>query len=254
VLVIGGGGALGSSVLEQLLAQHGFGHVRVLATPRFRVGMQGLEPLVVESFDDVAPVAAATGSHTEPVDAVSVADIAVVVFDRERHANGRDEAFMRLAPEALPDAARWLHGHGVRHLVVVMPHQTAGMPQTLTAGLANLDEQAVASVGFSHVVFVRSAQSSQKQRGGPLLARIAHSLLAQLMFMVPQAEQPVRARKVAQFVAELAARLPQADAGTRVAAPALVWQASQMAHSGALVSAWLAGLPLPPVSVPRRRM
>jgi hypothetical protein len=268
VLLAGGGGLLGSSMLELLLAERGFGHVKVLATPKFRVAMRGLEPLLLTPEEEasvthaqplaaVAPAVSAAGASPPPHAAIGPggdADIAIIVFDRERHANGRDEGFVRPTPEGLPPLARWLHRHGVKHLLVVMPHQASNMPQTLMAGLANLDEQAVASIGFSHVVFVRSAAPPPKASGGEWLQRLAHGLLAQLLFMVPQAHQPVRARKVAQFVVALASALPRASAGTRVAPPTLVWQASQMQAPQALVDAWLSGRELPPLQVPKRRM
>ncbi|MDB5820883.1 MAG: oxidoreductase [Rhizobacter sp.] len=262
VLLVGGGGLLGSSMLEGLLADRSFGHVRVLATPRLRVAMRGLEPLTMTAAEEASvtrlgePTPGALPMPTPtptPPSTPPQADIAVVVFDRERHANGRDLGFVRPTPDALPQLARWLHRNGVMQLLVVMPHQASNMPQTLMAGLADLDEQAVASIGFSHVVFVRSAAPPPKA-AGVWLQRFAHGLLAQLLFMVPQAHQPVRARKVAQFVGALASALPSATAGTRVAPPTLVWQASQMEAPQALVDTWLAGGELPPLHVPKRRM
>ena len=83
-LVIGGAGTLGSAVLERLLAGRRFAHVRVLVTQGFHAAMHGLEPLVV------APSAIDT-----PPAAALAADIALVVFDRTRRANGREDAFVK---------------------------------------------------------------------------------------------------------------------------------------------------------------
>jgi hypothetical protein len=242
-LVIGGGGTLGSAVLERLLAGRRFSHVQVLVTQGFHAAMGGLEPLVVApSAIDTAPTAP-LGSDT-----------ALVVFDRTRRANGREDAFVKPQPEALPALARWLFAGGVRRLVVVLPHSMASLPQSLKAGLASLDEHAVATLGFEHVVFVRPAQTAHDARAANGLQRLADGVFAQLRFMVPQAEQPVRVQKVAAFVTELTLRLPASAPGTRVAPPELVWMAAQTRDPGALVQAWLDGRELPAVNAPRMRL
>ncbi|MEO8806358.1 MAG: hypothetical protein ABI433_09760 [Burkholderiaceae bacterium] len=242
-LVVGGGGTLGSAVLERLLAGRGFAHVRVLVTQGFHAAMRGLEPLVVTPTDiDTAPAVPLAAS------------VALVVFDRTRRANGREDAFVKPQPEALPALARWLFAGGVRDLVLVLPHSMASLPQGLKAGLASLDEHTVAALGFEHVVFVRPAQTPNDARAASGLQRLADGVVAQLRFMVPQAEQPVRVQKVAAFVTELVARLPGSSPGTRVAPPELVWLAAQMSDPGAVVQAWLDGRELPPVSAPRMRL
>lgn len=241
-LVAGGGGALGSAVLEALLAGRRFAHVKVLATRALGTAMQGLEPVVVDDFGP-APTPAAP----------PIADAAVIVYDRERHANGRELAFLRPAPQDLTVQATWLRQRGVRTLLVVMPHAPAALPDALKAGLANLDEQAVAAMGFEQLVFVRSAQAPTNARAAPWLQRLADGLLAQMRLMVASPNQPVRVAKVAQFVAELALQLGHATPGTRVAPPELVWQAAQWRDPAPLVQAWLAARELPALSAPRRR-
>jgi hypothetical protein len=240
--LVGGGDALGSAVLEQLLGGGRFAPVRVLVTQAFKGSVRGLDPVLAPSFDDLttAPLASAR--------------VAVVVFDRERHANGREDAFVRADPPALPALSRWLRHQGVRDLVIVMPHSPAGLPQALQVGLANLDEQAVASLGFDHTVFVRAAQQPSASRAGAWLQRLADGLLMQLRLMIPASHQPVRVHKVAQFVAELAAQLPASSPGARVAPPELVWQAAQADDVGALVAAWLASGQVPPLRAPRMRL
>jgi len=244
VLLAGGGGALGSAVLEALLAGRNFAPVRVLATRALSTAMQGLEPIVVDDIGiDVAPE-----SGVAPI-----ADTALIVFDRERHANGRELAFLRPAPQDLMPIARWLHRRGVRALVVVLPHSPASLPDALKLGLANLDEQAAAALGFEQLVFVRSAQAPTNARAAQWLQRLADGVLAQMQMMVASSHQPVRAGKVARFVAELAVQLGGVVPGTRVAPPELVWQAAQLRDPAALVEAWLAARELPEVSAPRKR-
>ena len=157
-------------------------------------------------------------------------------------------------PEQLPELAAWLRSRGVRHLLVVMPHAQATLPDALKRGLANLDEQAVAKLGFEHLVFMRSAQAPGEQQHKHPAQRLAHWMLSQLQMMVPQRERPVRASKVAEFAAQLAAQLPASPAGTRVVPPELVWEAAQTTHLGALATRWLSGQPLPETPPPPSRL
>jgi hypothetical protein len=251
VVVAGGGGALGSAVLERLLGSRHFAPVKVLATRRFTAAMHGLELLVVADGDGDAPHAL---EPPAPPPARPLAEFALIVFDRARAANGRERAFLRPQPDTLAELARWLRGHGVQRLIVVLPHAPARLPDALKAGLANLDEQAVAALGFEHLVFVRSAQPPADARANQWLQRVADGMLAQLQMMVAASNQPVRAAKVAQFVVELAAQLGSSAPGTRVAPPELVWQAAQLRDPAALVGAWLAARELPPLRAPRRRL
>jgi hypothetical protein len=238
VLVLGGGGALGAAVLEQLLTSHRFDGVGVLALRALQPALRGLQVL-----DDGDPQAVLRFG----------ADTALIVFDRERHANGRDAAFVRLQPAELPAAAARLRAAGVRRLVVVVPHAPALLPQALKSGLASLDEGRVAALAFEQLLFVRAAQAAP---GGAALGwaqRLAAGWLSQMAWMVPQREQPVRALRLAELVVELAWRLPEASPATRVLAPELLWQAAQSSDGGALLSAWLAGEPLPQASLPTQR-
>jgi hypothetical protein len=243
VALVGGGGALGSAVLEALLGTRRFARVKVLVSRALTTAMPGLEPVVVDRFD------APPGPATPPI-----ADTALLVFDRERRANGRELAFVRPQPRDLPGAARWLHARGVRHLIVLLPHAPATLPDALKRGLANLNEQAVAALGFEHLVFVRPAQDAARSVAGSWPQRVADGVLAQLRLMVAASNQPVRAPKVARFVLELAVALPASAPGTRVAAPELVWQAAQLGDPQALVQAWLGHRAWPAVVAPPPRL
>lgn len=224
VLVVGGAGALGSVVLEQLLGDRHFAQVSVLVTQPLQMALRGLHTVL----------------WGHPVDAAPALDrTALVVFDRERSANGREQAFFRPQPEQLPEIAAWLKVRGVRHLLVVMPHTQATLPDALKRGLASLDEQAVAALGFDHLVFMRSAQPPAAHRHAHLAQRLAHWMLSQLQLMVPQRERPVQVRKLAQFAAQLAAQLPASVPGTRVVPPERVWDAAQARDAGPAARAWL---------------
>ena len=235
IVVAGGGGALGAALVEMLLAGRRFAEVGVLVTQPLETAMRGLLPLRCDAH---------TFAPCGPPSLPDGADTAAIVFDRARHANGREAAFLRPDPAALPALAASLHGRGVRRLLVVMPHAPSSLPQALKHGLADLDEQAVSTLGFEQLLFVRSAQAPAALRGTGFAQRLAHGVLAQLRVMVPQPDQPVRAAKVARFVAELAQRLADAPPGTRVVPPEVVWQAAQPGDVGALAQAGLAGRPL----------
>src|SRR5689334_18507565 len=100
VVVAGGGGVLGAAVLERLLGSRRFTPVKVLATRRFTAAMTGLEALVVDAHGGSrwqdAPDAAAAA-------AAPLADLALIVFDRARAANGRERAFLHPQPDALAE-------------------------------------------------------------------------------------------------------------------------------------------------------
>jgi len=102
VLVAGGGGALGSALLEQLLGARHFSQVSVLVTQPVQAALRGLVSVM---WGEETPANAAL-DHT-----------AVVVFDRQRGVNGREDAFMKPQPEQLPALAAWLQSRGVRHLL-----------------------------------------------------------------------------------------------------------------------------------------
>ncbi|WP_298833339.1 hypothetical protein [uncultured Piscinibacter sp.] len=238
VIVAGGGGALGAAVLEALLASRAFAPVRVLVTQDFHATVQGLET------QDAATLGDTPDARVR---------LAAVVFDRPRHVNGREAALLQPQPEQLLPLAIRLLACGVRHLIVVMPHDSASLPQALKAGLATLDEQAVAALGFDHVALLRTAQRPDALRR-PGLQRVADLVLAQLRMMVPQREQPVRAAKVAALVVALAKALPDSSAGTRVMAPEWVWQAAQDGDLEALVNDWLGGAAPTTTTPPRMRL
>lgn len=237
LLVLGAGGVLGAAVLARALACGRFTRVQALVARPLASALRGFEPLPRSGLG--GPLRA---------------DTAFVVFERTRRNNGRDEAFVQPQPSQLAALALQLRRGGVRRLLVVVPHVPALLPQALKSGLASLDEAGVAALGFEQLLFMRSAQFAA---GEPALAgwtrRLAAGWLAQLSWMVPQREQPLRAEKLAELAVELAWRLPLAPAGTRVLPPELQWQAAQSSDGGALLERWLHGQPLPRVESPRQR-
>lgn len=224
VLVLGGGGPLGSAVLEALLATHRFAGVGVVAVRRVAPALRAL----------------AVVDDAEPDWQALAPDSALVVFDRTRHANGRDEAFLRPQPADLLPMASALRRVGVRRLVVVVPHKTALLPLALRQGLATLDETAVAALGFEQLVFMRLARGDESgpQRGW--LPRLAAALLRQLHWMVVSTEQPVRDATVARLLAALLLALPKASGATRVLPAVLPWLVAQGEDADAVVDRWLA--------------
>ncbi len=242
VLVAGGGGALGSAVVEALLSERHFAQVSVLVTQALNTALPGLKPVLWRPGSSVAQ-AGDPATRT-----------ALVIFDRERHANGRELPFMRPEPAGLPALAAWLKTSGVRHLVIVLPHAPATLPQALKHGLANLDEQQVANLGFEHLVFMRSAQASAAVRAEHPMQRVADWVLSQLLLMVPQRDQPVRAHKVAQFAAHIAALLSASPPGTRVVPPEAVWEAAQASDLAGWARDWLHGHERPNSPIKPMRM
>jgi hypothetical protein len=226
LLIAGATGVLGNEVLRRLAGAPGYGATQVLAREPITAGLRGVRALQISGNDPLAWPRAE-------------ADIAIVLFDPPRLFYDRERALWTPRPEQLPALAAWLHASRVRTLAVVLPHAPGRLPEALKRGLASLDEQAVAALGFERLVFVRSAQPPAPGAGLNRLERLARWMLSIFKYMVPSSEQPVRAVKVADLVA-LALRL--APPGIHVAAPELVWQAAQSGALERTARAWL----LPP--------
>lgn len=262
LLLLGGGGTLGSALLAEALVVGRFARVQALVAGPLASALRGLEPLqqAVLQGAPVPPTAARTAAHV-------VADAtAVIVFERQRHSNGRDDAFAKPEPADLLPLAQALHRHGVRRLLVVVPHAPALLPHALRHGLATLDEAAVDRLGFDQVLFIRAAQSAAGPGAGDgsgatrnpgtagvagcrrsWLERAAHWWLSQLRWMVPQQQMPLRATVLARLVVQLAQALPAVTRGTRVLAPELL-QPGADGDVASAATAWLHGTagPTPP--------
>lgn len=227
LLIAGATGALGNELVRRLAGTHRYADTRVLAREPMQDGLRGVETVLLPQGAD------ASMQHWPRVQA----DVALVCFDPPRLYHDRERALWTPAPEQLPQLARWLRACGVRTLAVVQPHAQGRLPEALKRGLASMDEQSVAALGFDRLLLVRSARKPADASKGSAPERLAAWMLSIARFMVPASEQPVRAVAVAQFV-DAALRL--APLGTYVAAPELVWQAAQ-GQAEAVVRAWLGG-------------
>lgn len=223
LLVAGATGTLGNEVLRRLVGTQRFDTAHVLAREPFTEGLRGVTAVCVPGDDPAAwpRVAASAG---------------VIMFDPPRLFYDRERALWTPTPADLVPLAQWMHACGARTLAVVLPHTQGRLPDALKRGLAGLDEQAVATLGFERVLFLRSAQKPGAAAAKLNAAqRTARWMLSVFQYMVPSSEQPVRAVKVAEFV-DLALQL--APPGVHVAAPERVWGAAQQDLRGA-VARWL---------------
>jgi hypothetical protein len=210
LVIAGATGALGNEVLRRLVGVAQFESTQVLAREPIMPGMRGVTVTVVQ------------GSPAQWLPAS--ADAGVILFDPPRLFHDRERALWTPKPEELPALARWMRRGGVQTLAVVLPHAQGRLPEALKRGLANLDEQSVAALGFERFLLIRSAREPGPMAAHGPLARLAHWMLSISRFMVPSSEQPVRAAKVAELVA-VAVQL--APPGIHIAAPELVWRAAQ---------------------------
>lgn len=202
---------MGSEVVRRLVGTQRIGPANVLVREPLQSGLRGVRAHVVgEQGIEAWPALAA--------------DIGLVLFDPPRLFFGRERALWVPRPEDLLPLARWMRGCGVQTLAIVLPQPQGQMPEALKRGLANLDEQAVAALGFERMLVLRTAHKPQAQQGLSPPQRLAAWMLSVFRFMVPASEQPVRASKVAELL-DWALRL--APPGIHVAAPETVWRASQ---------------------------
>lgn len=225
LMVAGATGVLGSEVLRRLAGSGGFHPVQVLAREPMSTGMKQVAITSVQGEDIAAWLPC-----TPPV------QTGVVMFEPPRLYHDRERALWTPKPEQLLVLAQWLRRCGVQTLVVVLPHAPGRLPQALRHGLASIDEQQVAALGFERVLLVRSAQKQAATGGRGFLEKVAAWMLSTLKYMIPVSEQPVRPARLAEFV-DLALRgLP---AGTHVVPPELLWQAGQARNMQTVVQAWL---------------
>jgi len=223
LLIAGATGALGQELLRRLAGSHRYAHARVLAREPIRDGLRGVETYLSPDL----PIAQWP---------LTSADTAVIAFDPPRLYHDRERALWVPQPADLPELSRWLRACGVRTLAIVQPHDQGKLPEALKRGLASLDEQAVVSNGFDRVILVRSARKPLNAKFANPAERLAAWMLSIVRFMVPSSEQPVRASKVAELV-DVALRI--APPGVHVAAPDIVWEASQGQQMQAVAQRWL---------------
>jgi len=211
LIIAGATGVLGNEVMRRLVGLRQFESTEVLAREPITPALRGVTVTVVNS-----------GSPAQWMP--TSADVAVILFDPPRLFHDRERALWTPSPEQLPHVANWMRRSGVQSLAVVLPHAQGRLPEALKRGLASLDEQAVAALGFERFLLIRSAQKPGSVNSRGLLPRVAHWMLSIARFMVPSSEQPVRASRVAELVA---VALELAPRGIHIAAPELVWRAAQ---------------------------
>jgi hypothetical protein len=227
LLLAGATGATGNAVLRQLVGSARYGATHVVAREPLTPGMRHLQALCVPAGD------IGDAAHWP----LQAAQVGVVMFDPPRLFYGRERALWTPQPEDLSAVAAWMRRCGVSTLAVVLPYDQGRLPQALRQGLAGLDEQAVAAMGFDRVLLVRTARKPGKATAPTSrLQAIANWMLSIFQYMVPASEQPVRTNRVAEFVGHALLLAPR---GVHVAAPEWVWRAGQQ-DVRTTVMQWLA--------------
>ncbi|WP_298932794.1 hypothetical protein [uncultured Ramlibacter sp.] len=223
LLIAGASGVLGNEVLRRLLGSQRFGTLQVTVREPMQAGLRGVHALLVEGDAPAAWPAVA-------------AQVGVILFEPPRLFHDRERALWTPLPQQLGATAAWMRRSGVVTLAVVLPHAQGRLPEALKRGLAGLDEQAVAALGFERLLIIRSASKPSAAPAAHALPRLAQWMLSVLSFMVPSSEQPVRAAKVAELVG---VALELAPPGIHVGAPELVWRAAQ-GSARDVAAQWLA--------------
>ena len=236
-LVLGAGGWLGSALLTRVL---GAGHSRVGAWVDGDAHWRG------SSHRGLVGVPAAT--WTAPDEAAQrtwAGATAYVLLERAGLTGPRDAVFPCPSADDLPALGAALLRLGVTRLVVVVPHGSNALPAALAHGFADLQEQALGALPFERLLLVRASQTAADGHGGGWLQRLAALWWAQLRWMIPSNEQPLRSVALAQVVVNATALLHEVQArGVRVLPQAL---ASRAAHAQAgwrpVLQDWAEGAP-----------
>ena len=224
MLLAGATGALGEAMVTRLASSTAVRLLSVLVREPMVMGMRRVNDLQLVGDDS---------AHWP----LKPADDGWILMDPPRLFHGRERAMLAVQPADLRPIATWMRRCGVRRLVVVLPHAQGRLPEAIKRGLATLDEQAVATMGFDTVLLLRSAQPGPRAAtAGSLLARLAAGMLGVLHYLVPTNQKPVRADGVAR-VASCALEL--APPGIHVAAPELVWAAASAPDPVPLLARWL---------------
>lgn len=225
LLVAGATGALGSEVLRQLAGSGRFAQAQVMVREPITAGLAQLGMVLADGEDIAGWPLCPAPLHT-----------GVVMFEPSRLYHDRERALWTPAPAQLPALARWLLRCGAQTLVVILPHDQGRLPQALSHGLASIDEQVVAALGFQRVLLLRSAQKPAVATGQSVFEKLAAAMLSILNYMIPASAMPVRPAKVAEFVDAALRVLPP---GTHVVSPELLWQAAQAPDLHTVIQAWL---------------
>lgn len=212
LLLAGATGALGNAVLRRLVGVHAYAHTQVLAREPVQQGMRSLSLHLVAG--EIADWRVAANC-----------DVAVVMFEPPRMYYERERALWTPEPAQLTALAAWLHRCGTKTLAIVLPHAQGTLPESLRRGLASLDEQALATLGFERLLILRSAEKPVALQQAHVLDKLAHWMLGIFSFMVPAQEQPVRPTKIAEIVDAL---LQSAPRGISVISQQEMWELSQL--------------------------
>ena len=238
LLVAGAGGVLGNKVLRRLAGSARYAHTTLLVSEPMKAALSTVSMTPV-----TGPVARWPVLPHTPGAALT----GLIMFEPPRLYYERERALWTPKPDELLALATWMHKSGADTLVVVTPHAPGRLPDAIKQGLASLDEHALSSLGFARVLLVRSARKADASTASGALEKLAEWMLSIVKYMIPDSEQPVRPTKLAEFIDEALRVLPP---GTHVAAPELLWRASQSGNVGqqagqrgmqALVRAWLDG-------------
>jgi hypothetical protein len=253
ILVVGATGRLGAAVLDALLARRHFHPVQVVVNTGMHAVPRGLDPIPVTGLGPLPEPGSASDRAAPLLRPLAGPRTALLLFDRGADRLGRDRVFHAAEPADLRPLALRLHARGVRRLIVLSPLHERTLPEGLRRGLADLDEQAVSGLGFEHLIFVRPAAAGsgpdgRRERLGHRLARL---MLAQLHWMVPVSQRPLRQRDVADFVLAVLSRLDEWTPGTRIATAEVLWAWLRPDGGDAVLEAWGRGDPLGERRVPR---
>lgn len=233
-LLLGAGGWLGAAMLAQLLAR-----------PQSRVGAwverphqwRGSTHRHVHGLSREALLAGAPEWQQA---------CAYIVLEQGGPSARRDAVFGVPQAAQLLELAQQLRAAGVARLVVVQPHLPGSLPEALRHGFADGVEQGLAALGFAQMLLVRSSRDALAlPASASWLERLAAAWWAQLRYMLPSAERPLRSVALARVVVVAAQLLREAPGSVFILTQELASRAAQQPQGieAVLRQHWLGDAP-----------
>jgi uncharacterized protein YbjT (DUF2867 family) len=196
IALIGASGLIGSHILEFLLKDDRYGHIKLLVRSPMRVDHPKVEVLLVDFADHAAVRDALKGS-----DALFCA-----VGTTTKKVKGNKDAYRKVDYDIPVDTARLALKIGYRQFLFVSSVGARSNHNNFYLKLKGEAEEAIGALGYpSFEIFRPSLLLGHRKESRPA-ERIAQWFLPLFSFLLPQKLKPIAAKEVAKAMVLVAGR------------------------------------------------